>query len=79
MVQAGIERVKPRVIACGEGAAAKGTVRVAVTVAADGSVAAADVTESPSTELGSCVVAAMRFGKFAKTSLGGSFVYPFVF
>lgn len=79
MVQAGIERVKPRVIACGEGAAAKGTVRVAVTVAADGSVAAADVTESPSTELGSCVAAAMRFGKFAKTSLGGSFVYPFVF
>lgn len=79
MVKAAIDRLKPRVIACGEKFAAKGTVRIAVTVAPDGSVTAADVAEASNPGLGSCVAEVLRSGKFAKTASGGSFRYPFVF
>lgn len=79
MVKAGVEQVKPRVVACGEKIAAKGTVKVAVKVDPDGSVAEAVIAESPNAELGECVEAALRAGKFAKTTAGGTFRYPFVF
>lgn len=79
MVKAGVEQVKPRVVACGEKTAAKGTVRVAVKVEPDGSVSEAVIAESPTAELGECVEAALRSGKFTKTTTGGAFRYPFVF
>jgi TonB family protein len=79
MVKAGIETVKPRIVACGEQNGAKGTVRVAVSVNDAGKVTNANVTESPDTALGECVAAALRKAKFGKSVNGADFTYPFVF
>jgi hypothetical protein len=79
MVRTGIEGVKPRVIACGEKFAAKGTVKIALTVSPEGAVKAASVEDSPAAELGACVATALKSASFAKTAKGGTFVYPFVF
>ena len=79
MIRAGVETVKPRIIACGEEISTKGTVKVSVHVTDAGVVREASVTEAPSTELGECVAAALRKAKFAKSMNGASFVYPFVF
>ena len=79
MVRAGVESIKPRVIACGEKAGAKGTVKIAVAVSPDGAVTSAEVTDAPDTGLGACVAGALRSAKFGKSVEGGSFSYPFVF
>lgn len=79
MVRAAISTIKPRVVACGEKAGVKGTVKIAVTVTPAGAVSAASVDESPEPELGSCVLAAMRSVKFGQSINGGSFTYPFSF
>ena len=79
MVRAGVEKVKPRVVACGEKAGTKGTVKIAVTVAPEGNVTAASVASSPDSALGECVAAAMKNAVFGKSVNGGSFTYPFVF
>ena len=79
MVKEGIEGVKPRVIACGEKFASKGTVKIAMTVSADGAVKDTSVANSPDPELGTCVAQALRAATFAKTAKGGTFTYPFVF
>jgi molybdopterin adenylyltransferase len=79
MVKAGIETVKPRIVACGEQNGAKGTVRVAVSVDDAGKVTNVSVTESPDTSLGECVAAAMRKARFGKSVNGAEFNYPFVF
>ena len=78
-VKAGVERIKPRVVACGEKSGTKGTVRLAVTVDGEGTVKSVSVTESPEPSLGDCVASAMRGAKFAKSVNGGEFNYPFVF
>jgi TonB family protein len=79
MVKAAIDRIKPIVIQCGEKSGAKGTVKLDVTVTADGVVQNVAVAESPDAGLGECVASAMRKARFAKTASGGSFTYPFVF
>ncbi len=79
MVRAGIEKVKPRVVACGEKSTDKGMVKVAVNVRPDGSVSAANIVASPSASLGDCVAAAMKKAEFAKSVGGGTFTYPFSF
>ena len=79
MVRAGVETVKPRVIACGEKIAAKGTVKVALVVGPDGGVKTASVVEAPEPTLGSCVAKALRAARFVKSSKGASFTYPFLF
>ena len=79
LVRAGVEKVKPVVIACGEKHAAKGTVKIALDVDPDGHVKDASVSESPDPALGDCVAGALRKAKFAKTVNGGSFTYPFAF
>ncbi|CAN5510308.1 hypothetical protein BH11MYX1_BH11MYX1_40620 [soil metagenome] len=79
MVKQGIEGVKPRVIACGEKFAAKGTVKIAVSVAPAGGVKDTSVADAPDPELGKCVAQALRAATFAKTTKGGTFTYPFVF
>jgi TonB family protein len=79
MVKTAIERMKPIVIQCGEKSGAKGTVKLAVTVSADGVVQDISVAESPDASLGECVASAIRKAKFAKTATGASFTYPFVF
>jgi len=79
MVKEGIEGVKPRVIACGEKFASKGTVKISMTVSADGAVKDTSVANSPDPELGTCVAQALRAATFAKTTKGGTFTYPFVF
>jgi molybdopterin adenylyltransferase len=79
MVKAGVQTIKPRVVACGEKVTATGTVKLAVSVDGEGAVKSVSVTESPHASLGECVAAAMRSAKFGKTKNGGEFVYPFVF
>jgi TonB family protein len=79
MVKAGVETIKPKVVACGEKAGVKGTVKLAVSVDPEGTVKTVSVTESPDSALGECVAAAMRNAKFAKSVKGSEFVYPFVF
>ncbi|MCW5808635.1 MAG: AgmX/PglI C-terminal domain-containing protein, partial [Deltaproteobacteria bacterium] len=78
-IRTGVERVKPAVIACGEKSSAKGTVTIAVTVDAEGAVTSSSVQSAPDDTLGSCVAAALRRARFAKTAQGGTFSYPFVF
>ena len=79
MVKAGVEKIKPRVVACGEQNGAKGTVRLAVTVDGEGTVKSVSVTEAPDSALGECVSTAMKKAKFGKSVNGGEFNYPFVF
>ncbi|MBL9016015.1 MAG: hypothetical protein JNL83_17640 [Myxococcales bacterium] len=80
MVRAGVERVKPRVVACGEkSGGTKGTVKIAMQVSPDGAVTSASVADAPSAALGDCVLAAMKSAKFGKTVNGASFTYPFAF
>ncbi len=79
MVRTGVEKIKPRVVACGEQSGTKGTVRLAVTVDGAGNVKNVSVSEAPDNALGECVAAAMRNAKFGKSVNGGEFTYPFVF
>jgi len=74
-----VEKIKPKVVACGEKAGAKGTVKLDVSVDPAGNVKSVSVTESPDAALGECVSAAMKRAKFGKSVNGGEFVYPFVF
>lgn len=79
MVRAGVNGVKPKVQKCGEKIAAKGTVKISMTVSPEGAVTEASVADSPDAALGQCVVAAMKLAKFGKSLSGASFTYPFVF
>jgi hypothetical protein len=78
-VRTGMEKIKPRVVACGEASADKGTVKIAVVVKPDGSVSQASVVVAPNEKLGECVASAIHKAQFAKTVGGGNFTYPFVF
>ena len=79
MIQDGVNKVKARVMACGDKSSAKGQVKVSVKVSAGGSVASVSVKSSPDAALGSCVAGAMQKASFAKTQNGGSFAYPWNF
>jgi outer membrane biosynthesis protein TonB len=78
-IRAGVDKVKPKVIACGEQFKAKGTVKLALTVDGEGNVQDLSVQATPDDALGNCVAAVLRKAHFAKTTNGGSFTYPFVF
>jgi len=78
-IKAGVDKIKPRVIACGEQHQAKGTVKLSIDVDPEGNVKELSVQTAPDDALGACVAGAMRKAKFAKTANGGSFTYPFVF
>jgi outer membrane biosynthesis protein TonB len=78
-IRAGVEKVKAKVIACGEQFTAKGTVKLAITVDGEGNVQELSVQTTPDDALGSCVAGVLRKARFAKTTNGGSFNYPFVF
>jgi TonB family protein len=79
MVHAGIEKVKPKVVACGEKIAVKGTVKLAITVAPAGTISDISVSDSPDAALGDCVLAAVKRATFGKSVNGASFTYPFAF
>ena len=79
MIRAGVDKMRPVIIGCGEKAGVHGTVKVAVSVGASGTVDSANVAATPDPTLGDCVVGAMRKITFGKTKTGGSFTYPFVF
>jgi hypothetical protein len=80
MITSGMGKAKAAVIRCGElTPTAKGIVRLAMKVTPDGAVAEAGVSETPDAALGECVSSAVRKVTFAKTELGGEFVYPFKF
>jgi predicted Zn finger-like uncharacterized protein len=79
MITEGVNKVKARVLACGDRSSAKGTVKVSVKVSPDGVVTSVNVTQTPDPALGSCVGSAMQRASFRKTASGGSFGYPWVF
>ena len=79
MISDGVNKVKARVMACGDKSPAKGQVKVSVKVGPSGSVESVTVKNTPDAALGNCVAAAMQKASFAKTANGGSFGYPFVF
>jgi molybdopterin biosynthesis enzyme MoaB len=79
MVHAGIEKVKPKVVSCGEKIAVKGTVKLAITVAPAGTISQISVAEAPDAALGECVKAAVKRATFGKSVNGASFTYPFAF
>ena len=78
-VKAGIADVKPAVQQCGEDHYHQGTVKITLTVSADGAVTDATVADSPDPELGKCVASALRRATFGKTQNGAVFTYPFAF
>jgi hypothetical protein len=79
-ISAGIMKVKPQILACGDAnKSAGGTVKVTTKVAPDGKVTSASQQGASDPKLGDCVVAVMKKATFAKTDVGGSFSYPFVF
>jgi len=79
MIAAGVATMKPVVIRCGEKSGVKGTVKLAVEVAANGRVQEVSVASTPDAALGDCVAAAMRKVTFGRTETGGTFQYPYVF
>jgi hypothetical protein len=79
MIQNGIGIVKPKVRACGDTTAAKGTVKVMAKVSPDGTVAVVAVKATPDESLGACVAKAVKAATFTPTRSGGSFSYPFMF
>ncbi len=79
MIQDGVNKVKARVMGCGDKSSAKGQVKVSVKVSASGSVASVSVKSAPDAALGSCVASAMQKATFGKTQNGGSFAYPWNF
>jgi len=78
-VIAGIADLKPAVQQCGEEHYAKGTVKITLTVNADGRVTAATVADSPDPTLGQCVAKVLERASFGKTQNGAVFTYPFLF
>lgn len=79
MMSEAVTSVKADIVACGVRSAAKGQVKVAVTVGPGGRVSSVFVKSAPDSALGECVSAAMQNATFPKTKSGGSFAYPFVF
>ncbi len=79
MIRAGVDKMRPVIIRCGETSPAKGTVKVAVEVSPGGRVESANVSQTPDAELGACVARAIKRATFARTTNGGTFSYPFVF
>lgn len=75
----GVAKVKPEILACGSQFAAKGMVRVRVTVGADGRVGNVAIEGTSDTALGACIAATLKKIVFPATQNGGSFGYPFVF
>lgn len=79
-IKAGVDKMRPRVLACAEQHKdVKGTVKLSISVDGEGNVSELSVATSPDDGLGECVASAIRKAKFAKTTNGGQFSYPFVF
>jgi hypothetical protein len=79
MISDGVDKVKSRVMSCGETWPAKGQVKVSVKVGPDGHVTSVTVKSTPEAGLGNCVAGMMWNATFAKTQTGGSFAYPYTF
>ncbi len=79
LITTGVAMVKPRVAACATRHKEKGIVKVSVRVGADGNVTSVTVKSTPDEALGACVARAVQGAVFARTQVGGSFGYPFVF
>lgn len=62
--------------ACGDGSV-EGIVKLAIVVAADGTVKQVDVKEAPSPALGQCVVGLVKPLRFPRSQRGVTFTFPF--
>lgn len=78
-IAASVDRVKSRILACGERNPTPGVVKLRVKVSASGRVSSVEVQQSPERKLGACVASTMKRARFAPTQRGGSFTYPFSF
>lgn len=75
----GMAKLKGKLLACGDGSKASGTVKVGVKVAPRGAVTNVIVQATPDPKLGACVAGVIQTATFAKSPSGGSFSYPIVF
>lgn len=79
LITQGVASVKQRVVACARRHKEKGVVKIRVVVGPDGNVTSVTVRSTPDEALGNCVARAVQPAVFARTQVGGSFSYPFVF
>jgi outer membrane biosynthesis protein TonB len=78
-IATGIAGIKASIVGCGNDSKVGGTVKVHVQVSPDGKVANASIEGKTDAKLNNCIANAMKTATFAKTKIGGSFSYPFVF
>lgn len=78
-IQSGTASAKERVLACGTSTKAKGSLKIAVMVNPDGTVASVVARQSPSQALSACVAEVYKAITFEATVAGGSFAYPYQF
>jgi hypothetical protein len=78
-IATGIAGIKASIVGCGNDSTVGGTVKVHVQVSPDGKVANASIEGKTDAKLNNCIANAMKTATFAKTKIGGSFSYPFVF
>jgi hypothetical protein len=78
-ISQGMSAARGNVAACGQAHPAHGVVKVHVRVRPDGTVAEAAIESTPNDALGRCLVEKLATVKFAATSRGLEFSYPFKF
>jgi hypothetical protein len=78
MITDGVNRVKPRIMACAT-SDVHGTLKVRVRVAPSGAVSSVTVAAAPDPKLAMCVRNVINSILFTPTQNGGSFSYPFMF
>ncbi|HUS31115.1 MAG TPA: hypothetical protein VMZ53_21540 [Kofleriaceae bacterium] len=71
--------VKSQVTLCGDVYKVHGKVKVNVKVSPNGAVTNVEIAATPDPQLGACVAGVIQHAVFAKSQVGGSFSYPFVF
>jgi hypothetical protein len=78
-ISAGIAKVKSQVMLCEQHARAGGKLTARVQVAPDGTVGSVTITKTPNDAVTRCVLPVLSGAKFAKSTKGSTFSYPFVF
>lgn len=74
-----VTHLRSQVAECGDHSNARGTVKVNVRVAPDGSVSRVEIRSTPDRALGECVADIFLAVRFPASQQGVSFTYPFVF
>jgi len=78
-IQLGMDAVRSTVAACGHQVSDKGTVKLRIRIAGNGSVTDVEVKSTPSDALGRCVADAVKRAEFPPSRSGIRFTYPYIF